>query len=229
MNPIHTHATLKLTRRLFAIRPDVRYAEFQERALFNHVLGSIDPADGATCYMVPVGRGVRREYADMERSFTCCVGTGMENHGLHGLGIYYESGDTLWVNLYAPSRAEWAARKAQITLETTFPEGDAARLAVALKAPQRFTLALRRPAWAKDGFAVQVNGEEVKGLPAPPAYVELDRTWKDGDVVTVTLPKALRLEPTPDDPGTLRFSAATGTMSNVHTRCEADASSGSGD
>ncbi len=33
---------------------------------------------------------------------------------------------------------------------------------------------------------------------------------------------------TTDDPGTLRFSAATGTMSNVHTRCEADAPSGSG-
>jgi hypothetical protein len=191
---------LKLTRRLFAFRPDVRYAEFQERALFNHVLGSIDPADGATCYMVPVGRGVRREYADMQLSFTCCVGTGMESHGLHGLGIYYESGDKLWVNLYAPSRAEWAARKAEVTLETDFPEGDGARLAVALKAPQRFTLALRRPAWAGEGFAVKVNGEEVKGLPAPPAYVELDRTWKDGDSVAVTLPKALRLEPTPDDP-----------------------------
>src|SRR4029453_3074687 len=40
----------------------------------------------------------------------------------------------------------------------------------------------------------------VKALPAAPAYVELDRTWRDGDTVTVTLPKALRLEPTPDDP-----------------------------
>jgi DUF1680 family protein len=103
---------MKLTRRLFALQPKVDYAEFEERALFNHVLGSIDPADGATCYMVPVGRGVRREYADMERSFTCCVGTGMENHALHGLGIYHESADRLWVNLYVPSRAEWAAKNA---------------------------------------------------------------------------------------------------------------------
>jgi len=37
---------LKLTRRLFALEPDVKYAEFQERALFNHILGSIDPVDG---------------------------------------------------------------------------------------------------------------------------------------------------------------------------------------
>ena len=86
---------LKLTRRLFALRPAVEYAEFHERALFNHILGSIDPDDGATCYMVPVGRAVRREYQDMLRSFTCCVGSGMESHALHGDGIYYESGDSL--------------------------------------------------------------------------------------------------------------------------------------
>src|SRR4029077_9817851 len=64
----------------------------------------------------------------------------------------------------------------------------------------RFTLALRRPGWAAAGFAVRVNGEDVKDLPAPPAYVELDRTWRDGDEVAVTMPKALRLEPTPDMP-----------------------------
>ncbi|HEY7511806.1 MAG TPA: beta-L-arabinofuranosidase domain-containing protein, partial [Vicinamibacteria bacterium] len=191
---------LKLTRRLFALRPRIEYAEFQERALFNHVLGSIDPTDGATCYMVPVGRGVTREYADMHQSFTCCVGTGMENHALHGLGLYHESPDRLWVNLYVPSRAEWAAAGARITLDTDFPEGEKAALALSLGAPRRFTLALRRPAWAGDGFAVSVNGEPVAGLPAPPAYVELDRTWKDGDRVAVALPKALRLEPAPDNP-----------------------------
>ena len=85
---------LKLTRRLFALEPDIRYAEFHERALLNHILGSMDPADGTTCYMVPVGRAVRREYQDLSRSFTCCVGSGMESHALHGLGIYYESGLT---------------------------------------------------------------------------------------------------------------------------------------
>ena len=93
---------LKMTRRLFAINPDVKYAEFDERALFNHILASIDPQDGRTCYMVPIGRGVRHEYQDMSRSFTCCVGSGMESHALHGSGIYYESGDRLWINLYVP-------------------------------------------------------------------------------------------------------------------------------
>jgi DUF1680 family protein len=191
---------LKLTRRLFALEPDVKYAEFQERALFNHVLGSIDPDGGAMCYMVPVGRGVRREYQDMSRSFTCCVGSGMESHALHGLGLYYESGDRLWVNLYVPSTARWDAAGLDLAMATTFPEGDSAALTLTLRSPKAFTLALRRPSWAGDGFAVRVNGTAVDVLPGPGSYVELQRTWTSGDTVTLTLPKALRLEAMADNP-----------------------------
>jgi uncharacterized protein len=190
---------LKLTRRLFALQPDVKFAEFHEVALFNHILGSIDSSDGAMCYMVPVGRGVRREYQDMSRSFTCCVGTGMESHALHGDGIYYESGDRLWVNLYAPSTATWEAASTQLAMDTTFPEGESAKLTLTLRSPRAFTLALRRPSWAANGFTVAVNGAPVRELPGPGSYVELKRTWKSGDVVALSLPKALRLDTLPDN------------------------------
>ena len=211
---------LKLTRRLFSIRPDAHYADFHERALFNHILASIDPEDGRTCYMVPVGRRVRHEYQDMFRSFTCCVGSGMESHALHADGIYYESGDKLWVNLYAPSTAEWAAAGVKLKMDTDLPEGESAKLKLTLDAPKDFVLALRRPAWAGDGFAVRVNGRAVSEDLIDPlrdvpesgrrvadrpsrksgSYVELQRTWKTGDTVEITLPKTLRLEPLPDNP-----------------------------
>jgi hypothetical protein len=191
---------LKMTRLLFALRPDAHYAEYLERAVFNHMLASLDPQDGRMCYMVPVGRGVSHEYQDMFRDFTCCVGTGMESHVLNGDGIYYESGDRFWVNLYVPSNVEWKAAGLHLTLDTDFPEGESARLTFALPAPQRFTLALRRPAWAGEGFAVKVNGEEFKGLPKPGAYAELTRSWKSDDQVELTLPKALHVEPLPDNP-----------------------------
>jgi len=190
---------IKMTRRLFALQPDVKYAEFHERALFNHILASIDPADGRTCYMVPVGRGVQHEYQGMFQSFTCCVGSGMESHALHGDGLYYESGDKLWVNLYAPSTARWEAAGVDLTTETDFPEGESASLKFTLKAPKQFILALRRPSWAGDGFTVKVNGQVVKNLAKPGSYIELKRKWKSGDNVAVTLPKTLRLEPTPDN------------------------------
>lgn len=192
---------LKMTQRLFAIKPDMKYAEFEERALFNHVLGSIEPNEGRTCYMVPVGRGVRHEYQEMFRSFTCCVGSGMERHSLHGDGIYYESGDRFWVNLYAPSIATWEAAKVKVAMETSFPEGESATLKMTLQRPKQFTLALRRPSWAGSGFAVKINGADVKNVPPPGSYVELKRRWKTGDTVTLVLPKVLRTEPTPDNPG----------------------------
>ncbi len=191
---------LKLTRRLFSLRPDAHYAEFHERALFNHILASIDPEDGRTCYMVPVGQGVRREYAGMFGSFTCCVGSGMESHALHGDGIYYESADRLWINIYAPSTAEWTAMGVKLRMETDFPEGETAGLKLTLESPKEFVLALRRPLWAQDGFAVSINGKAMEDLPEAGSYVELKRTWKTGDTVDLSLPKKLRLEPLPDNP-----------------------------
>jgi DUF1680 family protein len=195
---------LKLTRRLFALQPDVRYAEFHERALFNHILGSMDPSDGATCYMVPVGRGVRREYANMQRSFTCCVGTGMESHALHGDGLYYESPSPgparLWVNLYAPSVAQWESAGVKLVVDTTFPEGESAKISVHVDTPRELTLSLRRPSWAGNGFAIRVNDETVGASATPASYADVTRTWKTGDTIDISLPKELRLDRLPDDP-----------------------------
>ena len=191
---------LKMTRQLFAIKPEMKYAEFEERALFNHVLASMDPEDGRTCYMVPIGQGVRHEYQDMFRSFTCCVGSGMESHSLHGDGIYYESSDRFWVNLYVPSTANWKSAGVQFAMDTDFPEGEKATLKLTLKQPKQFTLALRRPSWAENGFEIRVNGEPFKDVSGPGTYVAFKRRWKTGDVVTIALPKSLRVEGLADNP-----------------------------
>ena len=215
---------LKLTRRLFSIRPDAFYADFHERALFNHILGSLDPQTGRSSYMVPVGRAVQQEYQNMLQSFTCCVGSGMESHALHGDGIYYESVDvdnpTIWINLFAASTAEFATANVSLKMDTGFPEGDNATVVLTMSSPKKFTLAIRRPGWAGDAFGVKVNGASMEVPPLaslragaaggrnvgtddraldPSTYVELNRTWKSGDVVELNLPKSLRLESTPDN------------------------------
>ncbi|HTE43823.1 MAG TPA: beta-L-arabinofuranosidase domain-containing protein [Gemmatimonadaceae bacterium] len=210
---------LKLTRQLFSIRPDAFYGDFHERALFNHALASLDPEQTRMSYMVPVGRGVQQEYQDMQRSFTCCVGTGMENPGLNGDGIYYESPDTLWVNVFAPSTAQFS-NGVRLEMESDFPDGDSATITMTAASSKPFTLAVRRPSWAGDGFAIAVNGTPVpqpsiaslragaaggrdvardERLPQPSTFVELKRSWKNGDKITLTLPKSVRLEPAPDD------------------------------
>src|SRR6185437_4890290 len=140
------------------VAEDVLYEDFHERALFNHAMASINPDNSRMCYMVPVGPGVTHEYQDMLHSFTCCVGTGMENHALAGDGMYYESGDKLWVNIYAPSTAKWPAAGVQLAMESDFPEGETARLTLKLQRPREFTIAMRRPYWVGDGYSVKVNG-----------------------------------------------------------------------
>jgi DUF1680 family protein len=212
---------LKLTRRLFAYRPDGLYADFHERAIFNHILASIDPEDGRVSYMVPIGRAVEQEYQDPYEDFTCCCGTGMESHALHGYGIYYESADTVWVNLFAPSTAVFTTANVTLRMATGFPDGDDATITVSLPKPKLFTLAVRRPVWAGDGYAVQVNGTTVpqpslaslrpggaggrggapgnEGEAQHGSYAKITRLWKDGDTVQVSLPKSVHLEPTPDN------------------------------
>jgi hypothetical protein len=179
----------------------------------------MDPQDGRTCYMVPVGRGVQHEYQDMFESFTCCVGTGMESHALHGDGIYFEESERLFVNLYAPSTVEWSQAEARLTVDTDFPLGESATIRITLREPRTLTLSLRRPYWTGAEFHARVNGDAVP-LPEPAArdwrdsrsqyqdaptegsaFLNITREWRDGDTIDIRLPKSLWLEPTPDNPG----------------------------
>jgi DUF1680 family protein len=192
---------LKMTRTLFSVEPDIRYADFHERALYNHILASQDPRDGTVTYMLPVGRGVQHEYQQMFEDFTCCVGTSMESHALHGAGIYYyKSSQEFWISLYAPSTARWDSAGVEVEMKTDFPMGPSASVRIQTKAPQEFTLVLRRPYWARDGFSVKVNGQPLKDLPPADSYVKIRRVWKPGDTIDLNLPKVLRQEPLPDDP-----------------------------
>jgi len=45
-----------------------------------------------------------------------------------------------------------------------------------------------------------VNGQSVTAMPGPGSYVELKRTWKTGDMVSLVLPKALHIEGLADNP-----------------------------
>ena len=201
---------IKMARTLFSMQEDVKNADYHERALFNHILASQDPDDGRVCYMVPVGRGVQHEYQGKFQSFTCCVGSAMESHSLHADGLYYESGDKLWVNIYAPSTADWKSAGVKLDMATDMPIGQTATLKVTPAAAKNFTLALRRQYWAGNGFAVKVNGAVFKTAAPADSYVEIARTWKPGDTVELTMPKTLRKEALKDNPN--RFAVMWGPL-----------------
>ncbi|TWU31584.1 glycoside hydrolase family 127 protein [Novipirellula artificiosorum] len=189
---------LALTTHVFGWNPSVLVADFYERALLNHMRASQHP-DGRVIYNLSLQPGHHKEYQSQFDGFTCCVGTGMENHVRYGEGIYYHDDQRLWVNLFIASELNWQDLGIKLRQETEWPEGDQSQLTISAKSPQRFELLLRRPNWAGDDFAVSVNGAKVGSDGDASGYVVIDRTWKGGDTVTVHFPMELHTESMPDN------------------------------
>ncbi len=191
----NTYNMLKLTRQLFAWEPDGALFDYYERAHVNHTLSQLNPRNAGFSYFTPMLSGAAREYAPAgEEGFVCCGGSGMEAHAKHGDSVFWEGDRMLMVNLYIPADASWAARKATVALETGYPHDPEARLTFAtLGKAGRFRVALRVPGWAAGKEAVTVNGQAVP-ISRTAGYAIVERRWKAGDTVAITLPLELRIE-----------------------------------
>ena len=189
---------LKLTEHIFAWNPSAATADFYERALLNHIRSSQHP-DGRVIYNVSLKPGFHKEYQSLTNDFTCCVGTGMENHVKYGEGIYFHDEAGVWVNLFIASELKWQARGITLHQETAWPDGDHSTITVTGAQPEEFTLRIRHPFWAAV-LTVKVNGQLVSDSTSPSSYCQIKRRWQSGDRVEVTFPMALRTEAMPDNP-----------------------------
>ena len=189
---------LKLTEHIFGWNPSAAAADFYERALLNHIRSSQHP-DGRVIYNVSLKPGFHKEYQSLTNDFTCCVGTGMENHVKYGEGIYFHDEAGVWVNLFIASQLNWNAHGVTLHQATQWPDGDHSTITVTSAKPEEFTLRLRHPFWA-DTLIVKVNGKLVSDSTSPSSYCQIKRRWESGDKVEVTFPMALRTEAMPDNP-----------------------------
>ncbi|TXK47936.1 glycosyl hydrolase [Pontibacter qinzhouensis] len=195
----NTYNMLKLTKQLFATNPDVKYLDYYERALYNHILSSQHPTKGGFVYFTPMRPRHYRVYSSTQEDFWCCVGSGLENHGKYGELIYAHNDQDLFVNLFIPSTLQWQQKGLTVQQKTNFPFEEGTQLQLNLKKAQKFALNLRYPGWVKAGeMKVKVNGKEVKTTAAPSSFVTIDRKWKNKDVVTVELPMHTKAEFLPD-------------------------------
>ena len=195
---------LKLTTHVFGWNPSAKVADFYERALLNHIRATQHP-DGRVIYNLSLHPGHHKEYQSLYDAFTCCVGTGMENHVKYGEGIYFHDEAGLWVNLYIASELQWKARNVVLRQETQWPDADTSTFTLTCDKPQEFTLRLRHPHWAKDGIRISVNGEPQSVTTKPSSYAEIRRVWRSGDRVQISFPMSIRTESMPDNPKRIAF------------------------
>ncbi len=197
-----THNMLRLTRALYGRDPRARYFDYFERALFNGILASQDPDTGMMTYFQATRPGYLRLYHTPFDSFWCCTGSGLENHARYGESIYSHDVDTLYVNLFVSSTLTWSDRNATITQTTRFPDTDTTRIEIKGGSSTSVALAVRQPAWCPV-MTVTVNSKRRSTARRPGSYHALRGRVHAGDVVEVTVPMSLTLEPlqkSPDDP-----------------------------
>jgi uncharacterized protein len=194
-----TYNMLKLTRHLFNWEAKASLADYFERALFNGILSTQNPADGMMMYYVPMMPGMYKTFMTPEDSFWCCTGSGMENHAKYGDSIYFHGPDALYVNLYIASELRWPEKGLTVRQDTKFPEEQGTRLTITAAKPVDLALNLRIPGWIAAGGWVKVNGKKLEACSGPSSFLTLRRTWKTGDTVELSLPMDLHLERLPDD------------------------------
>ncbi len=191
---------LKLTRHLFIHTADAKYADYYERALYNHILGQQDPATGMIAYFLPMLPGAHKVYSTKDSSFWCCVGSGFENQAKYGEAIYYHNENNLYVNLFMPSELNWKEKGMKLRQESRFPEEGSTLITIEAAHPVATTLNIRYPSWAVAGATIRVNGRKISVKDKPDSYIAINRTWKGGDQVEVSYPMTLRAIATSDNP-----------------------------
>ena len=168
----NTYNMLRLTERLFECDPRAEYAEYYERALFNHVLSAVNTLHPGFVYFTPARAGHYRTYSTPQTTFWCCVGTGMECPGRFGRFIYARGKGSIYVNLFVPSELKGVLRQT-----TDFPSSG--ETTIEMLAPFDGDLMVREGA----------------------SYVRHKGPWKRGDRVRASRPMERHVEMLPDGSG----------------------------
>ena len=194
----NTYNMLRLTKLLYGTSGDVNYMDYYERALYNHILSSQNPVQGGFVYFTPMRSGHYRVYSQPQNCFWCCVGSGMENHARYGEMIYASRDNELIVNLFISSVLNWEETGMSFTQETSFPEKEQTRVIVKSEKPRKMKISFRCSEWLdKEKVEFKVNGGKVEAV-FYDGYYTINRKWKDGDTVEMSLPMTLRAVQLPD-------------------------------
>lgn len=189
---------MKLTRHLFGWSPDARLMDYYERTMFNDRLGTINPEDGTMMYYLPLATGYWKTFGKPFDSLWCCTGTGSEEYSKLTDTIYFHNNDSLYVNLYIDSQLEWPEKGLRFKQETRFPEEQDTTITVSAKNPAQLGINLRIPYWAQGG-GVKINGAALPAFSSPTSYLTLNRVWRTGDKIELSLPMGLHIDAMPDD------------------------------
>src|SRR5436305_10409404 len=194
--PCGAYGQFKITRYLTMATGESTYGHSMETVLYNTILGArpIRP-DGVSFYYSDYSMSAVK--SDYDQKWPCCSGTFPQLAADYGISSYYRSPRGIYVNLYVPSRVTWkqGGSRVVLTQQTDYPTQSETMIHVEPDREERFVVALRVPAWAGKNSSVRVNGKAVSVPLTPGSWAQIERTWRKGDHVEVSLDMPLRLVP----------------------------------
>jgi len=168
---------LQLTWQLLRLTGEPQYAEQLEHTVYNALLGAQDPRTGDICYFTPLN-GKKSPTPGIN----CCVSSEPRGISMIPQLAWGSRAGGVAVLFYVPGRV--TVDGITIDVKTPYPAEGSAVLTVNPAKAARFPLFLRVPAWTAR-FAATAGGQTYQG--APGQFLAIEREWKPGDRVELTL------------------------------------------
>ena len=186
--------------RMLRLEPDRDYADVMERALYNGVLSGMSCDGTAYFYVNPlevwpeaVGKrwDVRHVLFTRQPWFPCACCPPNIARLIASLPryLYSQDGDTLYVHLFAESKAETSLGGTKVTLlqRTQYPWEGEVVIEVVPEEPLAFALGVRIPGWCRNP-ELEVAGESMDLSALERGYAVVRRVWQRKDTVRLRLP-----------------------------------------
>ncbi len=195
---------LKLTKWLYQVTGNTKYADYYERTWTNAILSSQNPETGMTTYFQPMETGYFKVYSTPYDKFWCCTGTGMENFTKLHESIYFVKDSTLYFSRYISSVLDWSEKGIELSVKANFPQEDKVSIKVSAKGKKTFDIYFRIPDWSAGAPVIKRNGKEVNSQEQQ-GYLLLTEVM-DGDEIEIKFSMEVSCHGLPDNPNAVAFS-----------------------
>jgi hypothetical protein len=188
-----TAYVLRWVDSLMRLEGDMRYGDLLERTIYNALLAANSPDGRWIRYFTPFSGSRRYD----TRDFFCCCGNYRRAVAELPQKVYYRMPEgAIALNLFTNSKKAFDVKGQSVTIqqETAYPSDGDVKVTFSTANPVPFAFQFRTPRWCGK-IALRVNDEApatIDPLTQTLGCYVLNRTWKDGDVVRISMPMPWR-------------------------------------
>jgi len=194
--------------RMFLSSGLAKYIDVLERTLYNGLISGVSLDGDSFFYPNPLASRGRHKRSPWF-GCACCPGNMTRFVASVPGYVYARAGDRLYVNLFVAGSGTVRMKNSTVRIrqQTQYPWDGAVKLTVEPERPDKFTVAVRVPGWARgepvpsdlyrymnannQKATLKVNGKAIEA-DMEGGFACIERKWANGDVIEMDLPMGIR-------------------------------------